>query len=189
MISDDPAFKRRVDAIHESGHAVVATALGLTVLSVELFSEATSGPRGICRHEPIDKSTDPIKGVITVVASDLAGPLAVFKRHGDQYPYRDIATEDQSTWKEDTDTSLWRKLSPDQQTRAFVITDYLLDRHWQNVLGLADEVFEQGIVTESSWLQHLPNFWTFPVIPDRREIVVHLPGGDERRLVNTNPTE
>ncbi len=184
MIADDEDFKRRVDAIHESGHAVVATALGLTVVRIEAH-----GGTGFCQTERTNNFEDHARVVMAGAALGLAGPLAVFKRYGEETPYRDLSREDHSAWKPNTDFEFWRELSPDQQTRAFVIADYLLDLHWRNVLALADEVFEKGVITESSWLQHIPNWWDFPVVSDRREVVVHRPEGDERRVVQTTSKE
>jgi hypothetical protein len=186
MISNDPAFMRSVDATHEAGHAIVATALGLKVSALELFSEPTSSPRGVCRIARTDQE-DPTRVVISGVAHGLAGPLATLKRYGEALPYRDPSKEDPSTWTTDTDTEVWEQLSPHDQTRAFVICDYLLDLHWRNILALADEVFEKGIVTESSWLRWIPCWWDHPLLADRREIVIHLADGDVRRIVNTHP--
>lgn len=183
---DDEEFKRRVDAIHEAGHAVAGTAIGRRVIRVDVEHDGTA--RGHCRYDTADPyPEDANKSAISDVVSGLAGPLAVFKRYGRVRPYQ-TDEEIAQLVQPDSDTTGWQALSADLQTRAFAITNFLLDRHWDRVLALADEVFARRILTESDHLKWIPNFWDFPVLPDTCEIVVHLADGDARREVNTRPT-
>lgn len=181
----DEEFKRLVDATHESGHAIVGTAMGRRVTRVELIHDESTTVRGQCSYAD-ENIEDAIKGGISVVVSGLAGPLAAFKRYGRFRPYQTDEELAQLT-KPDSDTAGWGKLSADFRLHAFAICDHLLDLYWPNVLGLAGEVVARGVVTASSWLEYIPSWWDFPVLADRREIVLHLADGDVSRIVNTHP--
>lgn len=121
---------RRVDALHEAAHAVVATAIGCRVTCVELLHDDPNA-RGRCTYErPNHDDRQFIEAVIGV-----AGVLATQRVWADERRYSK------------GDVTDWAGLSADKQSRAVVMANVLLSDNWDRVQQLATRLLNHDRLT------------------------------------------
>jgi hypothetical protein len=139
---------RMATAHHESGHAVVARALGLEVTRVTLAPYwQRAGRLGVC----CTRYSDDPNGCWAQAVTDLAGPVAEQKFA--RYPLATVAMLERSAWKTDfknASESLRELGGAVTMKQAGNMAAHLVGEHWGAIVRVAAALAADGELSGTS---------------------------------------